>query len=313
MLRYTTEPVNIKSADGVHTLNGIVYVPIGTVRATVQIIHGMCEHIELYSELMSALAENGYAVFAHDQQGHGKTARGLEELGFFAEEDGDSLLIEDARSFADEFIGSYSGVKHFVFGHSMGSFTARICSEQYPEMADGLILEGTSGPQKAAPLGIAVTDVKSLFQGSDHRSESAQRLFYDIYNMEFRTEKKDYSWLTSDPSVIESHEKDELFNFTFSVKAMNDVVRLCTRCNTDEWFSSYRSDCPALIISGGHDPLGNFGKGVLEVFHRLEAAAPGNITFKLYSSARHELLNESCKSTVISDILTWLNRIDSKL
>ena len=306
-MRYTTVSHKIKSSDGRHTLNGVIYVPIGTVRATVQVIHGMCEHIELYDEFMSTLAAHGIAAFAHDQLGHGKTAEGLSGLGFFAEENGGELLVEDAYRFAEEFINDYSGVKHFVFGHSMGSFTARLLSEKHPETVGGMILAGTSGPQRAAPLGIAVTDVKSRVQGSSHRSNSAQRLFYDVYNHVFKDEDKDYSWLSTDPAVIEEHERDELFSFTFSIKAMNDVVRMCTECNTDEWFESFRRDCPTLIISGENDPLGNFGKGALEVYRRTHAVSPENVTFKLYGGARHELLREGCKQVVMTDILTWIN------
>ena len=305
-MRFVKLSHSIKSADSVHTLNGVIYVPVGTVKATFQIVHGMCEHIELYDEFMTALAQNGYAAFIHDQLGHGKTAGGVSGLGFFAEENGGDLLVEDAKAYAGEFLPDYACVKHFLFGHSMGSFTARIMSELYPETADGLILAGTSGPQKAAPLGIVVTDVKSRLQGGDHRSESAQRLFYDVYNYEFKDENRDYSWLSTDPNVITAHEQDDLFNFTFSIKAMNDVVRLCTQCNRDEWFESYRSDLPALIISGENDPLGNFGKGALEVYKRIEAAAPGKATFKLYGGVRHELLHDVCRGTVTEDILTWL-------
>ena len=288
-------------------LNGIIYVPIGTVKATVQIIHGMCEHIELYDEFMSVLAENGIAAFACDQLGHGRTA--LEnELGFIAAEHGSELLINDAYLFAKEFVGDYSGVPHFIFGHSMGSFTARIVSERYPEICGGLILAGTSGPQPAALLGRAVTDIEGIVRGADHRSESSQKLFYNLYNRRFRGERRDYAWLSHDADVISEHENDELFNFTYSVGAMNDVVRLCLLCNEDEWYDNFRKDCPALIISGEEDPLGGYGKGVLEVFRRLDKTAPGNITFKLYSGARHELLREGCKYGVTADILAWINR-----
>ena len=305
-MRFIKYPHSIKSCDGVHTLNGVIFIPIGTVKATVQIIHGMCEHIELYDVFMSRLAENGFAAFCFDQLGHGKTAGGAEGLGFIADENGAQLLISDAHEFSKEFLPDYKGVPHFLFGHSMGSFTARICSERFPEMADGLILAGTSGVQRAAHLGIAVTDVKSLVQGGEHRSESAQRIFYDIFNAAFRKEARDYSWLSTDRDVIAEHENDPLFNFTYSVGAMNDVVRLCMMCSEDSWFENYRRGLPALIISGENDPLGNFGKGALEVYKRIEAVSPGSAAFKLYRAARHELLHEYCTSAVIEDILTWL-------
>ncbi len=304
-MRFAKVEHKTASADGVHTLNGVIYVPIGTVRATVQIIHGLCEHIGLYDEFMSALAEHGYACFMHDQLGHGNTAANKDELGFYAEENGDRLLIEDARRFALEFLPDYEGVAHYIFGHSMGSFIARLIAGEYPSDTDGIILAGTSGPQRAAPIGLAVTDVKSRIQGGEHRSQSAQRIFYDMYNLHFRKEARDYSWLSTLVDVIDEHERDELFNFTFSIKAMNDVVKLCAECNKDEWFESFRGSCRVLLISGENDPLGGFGKGALEVCRRLNDES--RVSFKLYSGARHELLHEYCTETVIRDVLKWLS------
>ncbi len=309
-MKYTTVKRTVPSTDGIHTLNGIIYIPIGTPRATVQIVHGMSEHIELYEEFMGLLAENGYVVFMHDQLGHGRTAESVEKLGFFAEENGDKFLVDDAFEFASELLKSYSGLKHILFGHSMGSFVSRICSEKYPQMADMLIIEGSGGPQKGAQLGIAITGLGSLVKGTEHRGELAQKVFFDIYNTEFKEEKNDFSWLTRDTQTIERHYSDEYFNFTFSMKAMNDLVVLLTQCNSDEWFENYRKDLPTLILSGEKDPVGENGKSILEVFKRLDESGVKDLSFKLYGECRHELLNELNKSEVMSDILKWLdNRI----
>lgn len=309
-MRYTTIEHTAKSTDNIHILYGKIYIPIGTPKATVQIIHGMSEHTELYEEFMSMLAENGYVVFIHDQLGHGKTAGSVDKLGFFAEENGDEILVDDAFSFAGELLESYSGIKHILFGHSMGSFVSRICSEKYPEMADLLIMAGSGGSQKGSQLGLAITDLGSKVKGLDYKSELTQKVFFDIYNIEFKEEKNDFSWLTRDAETINRHRNDEYFNFIFSLKAMNDLVTLSTKCNSDEWFDNYRTQLPTLIISGEKDPVGENGRGVMEVFKNLEKHGVGDLTFKLYSECRHELLNELNKSEIMGDILCWIeNRI----
>ncbi len=309
-MKFTTEKYIVPSTDGIHYLNGIIYIPIGTPKATVQIIHGMSEHVELYEEFMGKLAENGYAAFIHDQLGHGKTAGSLDDLGFFAEKDGDVFLVDDAFAFSEDLLNSYRGLDHILFGHSMGSFAARICAEKYPQMADMLIIEGTGGPQKGASLGMAIAEFGSLIKGTDHRADLTQKVFYDIYNHEFKEEDNDFSWLTRDRETIERHTNDEYFNFTFSWKAMYDLMTLLTKCNSDEWFDNFRTDIPTLIISGEKDPVGENGKGVLEVFKRLEEKGVGDLSFKLYGDCRHELLNELNKNDVMNDILTWIdNRI----
>ena len=44
-------------------------------KATLQLVHGMCEYKERYIPFMTYLAENGYACIIHDHRGHGKSVR----------------------------------------------------------------------------------------------------------------------------------------------------------------------------------------------------------------------------------------------
>ncbi len=53
--------------------------PSGEIRGIVQIIHGIAEHSGRYGEFIDFLVKNGYAVYIHDQRGHGRTAGTLEE------------------------------------------------------------------------------------------------------------------------------------------------------------------------------------------------------------------------------------------
>lgn len=306
-MKYTIAKRSVPSTDGIHKLFGKIYIPIGMPRATVQILHGMSENIERYDEFMSFLASNGFVVFGHDQLGHGKTAGSSESYGFFAEKNGDKLMVSDAYAYASELLESYKGLKHILIGHSMGSFVARICSEKYPKMADMIINLGTGGHQPLTPLGLAITDIGGRIKGADYRSEASQRFFYDICNAKFKDEDCNYSWVTRDKEVVEQYVDDEQLNCGLSIKAMNDLVMLSKECNSDEWFNNYRKDLPTLIMSGEMDPVGNNGKGVLEVFKRLEEEGVTDLSFKLYSECRHELLSELNKYDVMDDILRWIN------
>lgn len=307
---YTVVEKSIPSNDGIHMLYGEIYLPIGTPKATFQIVHGMSEHIKRYSEFMSYMAERGFVVFAHDHLGHGRTAGGTENLGFIAEENGDRLLVEDAKSYADQYLEDYSGIPHIVFGHSMGSFISRIYSEKYPENSDLLILSGTGGPQPLAPVGLAITELGGKVKGSEYKSEVSQKLIFNAYNHNFREENCEHSWLSRDKESVADYESDEQCNYRFSVKALNDLVQLSTEANSDEWFKNYRQDLPTLLISGELDPVGDNGHGVLEVYRRLKENNVKDITFKLYSECRHELLNELNKNEVMNDIIKWItNRI----
>ena len=84
----------------------------------------MGEHGARYERFASALAGDGFAVFAADQRGHGRTAATAQELGHFADRDGWEKVVDDvgARSpcASRELHG---GLPRALLGHSMGSFS----------------------------------------------------------------------------------------------------------------------------------------------------------------------------------------------
>src|SRR5918993_4144130 len=50
------------------------WLPDGDVRGTVQVVHGASEHSGRYSRLAGELTARGFAVYAMDLRGHGRTA-----------------------------------------------------------------------------------------------------------------------------------------------------------------------------------------------------------------------------------------------
>lgn len=64
---------------------------------------------------------------------------------------------------------------------------------------------------------------------------------------------------------------------------------------------------PLFFVSGKDDPVGNFGKGVRQVYRRYKEAGVSDIKGKLYPNDRHEILNELDRSQVYQDILDWLD------
>ena len=50
-------------------------------KAALVIVHGMAEHSQRYDSFAEKLNTEKLIVYAHDQRGHGKTARKVENLG----------------------------------------------------------------------------------------------------------------------------------------------------------------------------------------------------------------------------------------
>ena len=55
------------------------------------------------------------------------------------------------------------------------------------------------------------------------------------------------------------------------------------------------------------DPVGDYGKGVKEVYKTLKKTGHKNVTMKIYEKARHEIFNETNRDEVHADIISWLD------
>ncbi len=306
-MSYEIKKIEVLSTDNIHTLKGLIYIPDGEIKGIFHIVHGMCEYIERYSHVFSALAEEGYVLCGYDNLGHGKTARDDGELGFIAHKDGWKYLVNDVKAFEDAIKKLYPDKPLYLMGHSMGSFISRIAAENYGDGIEKFIICGTGGPNRAAPFGLLATDIMRILFGEKHKSSSVNKLAFGAYNKRFEG-ASDFEWITNDRDIITKYEADKYCNFKFSVSAMHDLVKLNQLSNRPAWFKSIRKDMPILIISGSDDPVGAYGNGVTKVYERLKAAGVKDVTLKLYKECRHEIHNDNCKDEVIKDIIEFIKK-----
>jgi alpha-beta hydrolase superfamily lysophospholipase len=90
----------------------------------VQIAHGIAEHGWRYARLAGALTRAGYAVYANDHRGHGRTAPAPEDLGFFAERDGWRKCLDDLWMLNRRIASEHPGLPIVLLGHSMARTVA---------------------------------------------------------------------------------------------------------------------------------------------------------------------------------------------
>ncbi len=295
------------SSDGVHTLAGVVYLPGGESRGYVQIVHGMTEHIARYDRLMTELCEAGYTCFGYDHIGHGRTAGSPEELGFFAHKGGAELVTRDVGVFADAVMAHYGKEKpYYLMGHSMGSFITRLAVEKHVK-PDKYIIMGTGSKNPLAGPGLVLLGLISFFCGEKHISPLADKLCFGSFNSRFGggTPEDPSPWLTRDEEIRKRYQADPFCRFKFTVSAMRDLIRLMKGANRAAWYRNVPAELPILLLSGEEDPVGNYGKGVLQVTNDLKKAGR-NSRCILYPEARHEILNDCCYEEVKQDILDFL-------
>ena len=287
------------------TLAYTVCEPECEVRAIVQVSHGMCEYIGRYETYAEYLAKSGILLAGNDHPGHGDSAESDDDLGYFAKENGVELAVEGLHRMTLMLAEKYPDTPIILLGHSMGSFLARIYITQYGGDLAGAIIMGTGGPDSPTGLGIALANIIALFRSDRHRSKLLRSIASSGYLARCGKNADKSDWLTRDREIVKKYNADKYCSYTFTVSGYRDLFRMLAAVSTAEWAQNVPTDLPLLIISGGDDPVGGFGKGVRYVYDNLKKNG-ADVTLKLYPEARHELFNETNRDEVFRDLIAWL-------
>lgn len=303
------------SSNGKDTIVFYVFEPEGQggtagekPRAILQICHGMCEYLERYSSFAQFLNSHGILVCGNDHLGHGASAKGPEDFGYFAEKDGWKCLVEDVHTLEQQMRKEYPETPYFLMGHSMGSFVARAYLSQYGEGLSGALLLGTSGGNPLIPKAYPILEAMKKLRGPRWRSRLITNLAFGAYNRGLKPHRTEHDWISSDEEVVDRYNSDPRCTFLFTLSGFLDLFRLLEHISLREWAERVSVDLPILLLSGEMDPVGDRGKGVKAVHDRLAFAGVKDLIMRLYPGCRHELLNERNRRQVQEDILAWIEK-----
>jgi alpha-beta hydrolase superfamily lysophospholipase len=274
-------------------------------KAVFQIAHGVSEYIERYDEFACFLASNGYIVCGNDHLGHGKSVDSFDDLGFTAEEDGDLRMIDDMHILYTIMHKRYPELPYYLFGHSMGSFCARVYATSFWNELSGLILCGTGELPSVAV--VMEEPIKLLCKKLGTRASVPATLLDKMQTVMIRDAKTSKDWLSRNEENVQNYINDPLCGADFKMALVRDLLSIANSACTSEWASLIPPTLPILLISGANDPVGMNGKGVINVCDNLEDAGH-TPTCYLYPGDRHEILNEDDREKIFKDILDWLEK-----
>lgn len=278
----------------------------GTLKGVVQIAHGAAEHSGRYERFARFLNANGYAVYANDHRGHGRTRVRSGELGD-AGPDAWNRIVGDAHELTGLIRREYPQSPIILFGHSMGSFLAQDYMARYGKSVAAVVLCATSGVFNPPDQAIAAFDQLAR---SDPSSPS--KMFSDrwaTFNQQFTPGKPGFDWLSRDSAEVQKYLDDPLCGFPFSNELARDFTVGLRDLFLPEHESKIPRDMPVLVIAGDNDPVGANTTNIAPLLERYKTYGLTRVTSKFYPGARHELLNETNRDEVQRDILHWLDSV----
>ncbi len=251
--------------------------PDGTPSALVVICHGVNSHSGQYDWTARQLADKGFAVYALDLRGRGKSS-------------GERFLVADI----EEYVGDLAtmidlaktrepGLAVFLLGHSAGGVVSCVYTLEHQDQIDGLICE--SFAFRVPAPGIVLSVIKGLSHVAPHLR------VLKLHNEDFSRDPEAVQLLNADPLIAGEVQP---------ASTVAALVRADERLEKE--FG--RITLPVLIMHGTVDratvPAGS------EFFY--QHAGSQDKTLKLYEGHYHDLFNDYGKEEVLLETAQWIRQ-----
>jgi alpha-beta hydrolase superfamily lysophospholipase len=244
------------------------------------VVHGIHEHSARYAHVGTRLSAAGFAVYAADHRGHGRSG------GRRANIERMELILADLRSFVDFAATRHPGSPVFMVGHSLGGLIAlhyAADTESGPAL-DGLVVSGpavtaTAGSALARRLaGVLSALVPNLGVAALDAAERISR----------------------DPEVVRAYRQDPLVHCG-RIKARTGAETLAAMQRLPAVLP--RLSMPLLLLHGTADQICPVA-GSMMVHDTVSSA---DRTLRRYPGLYHEVFNEPEREAILTDLLSGLN------
>lgn len=263
-----------KDALNIHAKN---WQPEGEVKAVIALVHGFGEHSERYEHVAEFFGKDGYAMVAYDRRGHGKSEGKRGHMTNY------EALLEEIDQLLMHAREQYAGKPIFIYGHSQGGNL--VLSHMLRRKPDVKAIIASAPwirlafepPAALVAIGKLTRRLAPAFSQSNQLKEGH---------------------LSRDASVGERYVADPLVHTKITSETGIGMLESC------DWLLANAGEVhrPLLVMHGTGDQIISI-EGTRDFLKK----SSGDITFKEWEDAYHEIHNETNKEEVLQYALDWMN------
>lgn len=245
-------------------------------KAVVALVHGMGEHCGRYGHVADYLNQQGFALLAYDQRGHGESGG---PRGYTPSLE---ALLDDLALFLKKVEKEYPNTPIVLYGHSMGGNVVLNYSLRRKANIAGLIVSSPWIDLAFAPPAWKVNAARWL------------KMLLPKLSMPNDLNVND---LSRDPQVVSAYQKDPLVHDRITPCMGYELMQAAN------WLQNFDGEMPVrtLLFHGTADKITSHPAS-----KAFAARVSGAITFVEYEGFYHETHNEPEKAQVLERIGAWL-------
>jgi acylglycerol lipase len=254
------------------------WLPDGNVKAVLLVVHGLGEHSGRYMNAVNRFVPLGYALYALDHIGHGKSEGTREFVERF---DDYTVPLESYFKMVKAW---QPGKPVYLFAHSAGGLIAAYYLIDHQADFKGAVI--------SAPL-IKISD--DITSTTIAIGKILARLLPKAGLLSL-----DPHYVSRDPDVVKAYIDDPLvFHGRTTAKLSRELYNAMIRISEE----GRKIALPFIVVQGSADRIVNPGAARL----LYDIAGSEDKTIKIYEGLYHEVFNEPERDRVLADVETWLN------
>jgi len=254
------------------------WYPDNGVQAVVVMVHGLGAHSGAFEPAVPYLLAQGYATYAFDLRGHGRSPGQRGYINTWAE------FRADLGAFLERVQNQHPGCPCFLWGHSLGGTIALDYALRSPTGLQGLILTAPALSKVGiSPFKLAVGRLLSRVYPRFSLSAGIQ------HNLSSR-----------DPKILAIYAQDALRHKYGSARLATEFF------TTVDWLYEHATalQVPLLILHGSADRI-TLPESSHAFFQRVLFA---DREYREYDGSYHDLYADLDAQTVMMDFSRWLKQ-----